>query len=171
MTSPHKNFPKDTEFSLLRTLGRFTGYFLLVLIMGTAISYCIIGNNFLIGSIICGVICYSAGALALVATWFVRRRYGIGLIDMLVAMIIRTGIPMVGALVIFALLDNNILNKAILSLAGYYLALFPFEVRSSMPRKKTRDSDQNKMVPHNKQDKQDNTLSHDTSVSQDETNL
>ncbi|MDD3586566.1 MAG: hypothetical protein PHQ75_05245 [Thermoguttaceae bacterium] len=112
-----------------------------------------------------------AGALALITTWFVRRRYGIGLIDMLVAMIIRTGIPMVGALVIFTLLDNNILNKAILSLAGYYLALFPFEVRASIPRKKTRDLDQNKMVPHNKQDKQDNTFSHDTSVSQDETNL
>ncbi|MDO5566115.1 MAG: hypothetical protein Q4G59_05615 [Planctomycetia bacterium] len=81
------------------------------------------------------------------ATWMMRRRNGIGLADTLVAGAIRTGIPLIGALVIFALLDNNILNKAILSLAGYYLALFPCEVTLSMPRNKAVQTQEDQQIP------------------------
>lgn len=140
MSSPAKKIRKDTGFSLVRALGRFTGCFLAIVIIGSIIYYCVYGNIFLIGSVICGLTCYVAGMLALITTWLTRRRYGIGLSDTLVAAGVRTGIPMIGALVIFALLDNNILNKAILSLAGYYLALFPFEVTLSVPRGTTQAS-------------------------------
>lgn len=55
------------------------------------------------------------------------------MVDFAVSMAIRTGIPLVAALVFFLAFDNIIFNVTVLTMVVFYLAMLPFEVWVMLP--------------------------------------
>ena len=137
---PEAQKPHETGFELRSVLVKLTLYFIVLLIVGTLACYYLLDVQTLapakrvMYSVLCGSICFFSCFFAVVVSYYWRKSYGMGQTDVLLATAIRTGIPLVGALVFFAILDNNILNGVLLTLAGYYILMFAFEVKLTLPR-------------------------------------
>lgn len=125
----------QTGFVLSRAMVLFTSFFVPILFVGTIVSYYLPRNpNGVMISLICGGICYSSCAIALSVTYWYQSRYGMSQADILLGTFLRTGIPAVAALVLFGAFDNNISNRAILTLTTYYLLALACEAMLTIPR-------------------------------------
>ena len=85
--------------------------------------------------------------------WF-RGKYGV-LADYAITMGVRTGVPLLAVLVFFLSFDNILSKRCVLTLALFYLFLFPAEVWTSLPRPRVQ-TDQREIPPQEQTDKQEN---------------
>ena len=85
--------------------------------------------------------------------WF-RGKYGV-LADYAITMGVRTGVPLLAALVFFLSFDNILSKRCVLTLALFYLFLFPAEVWTSLPRPRVQ-TDQRENSPQEQTAKEEN---------------
>ena len=76
-----------------------------------------------------------SGSGVIFCAFYCKKKYG-ALVEMLVSSAIRSGIPLLAALVFYFTMDKMILRAAILTLAAFYVLTLPFVVWVTLPRRR-----------------------------------
>lgn len=122
-----------SRFSFRVTLFLFLVWFLIVFLAVLGGGTLFFPAYFPKTAFCAGAAAFLAGIIQIIVSWYIRLKYGV-LVDFLVGMFARTGIPLIAALVFFLLFDNILFKYSVLTLAVFYLLLMPFEVWLSFPR-------------------------------------
>lgn len=80
-----------------------------------------------------GSVSFFSGFILIFVVFYCKKKYG-ALIEFAVSTFVRTGIPLIAALVFFLTFDKILFNFTVLTLALFYLLLIPFEVWVLLPR-------------------------------------
>ena len=75
-----------------------------------------------------------SGSGVIFCAFYCKKKYG-ALVEMLLSSALRTGIPLLVALVFYFTMDKMILRSAILTLAAFYVLTLPFVVWVTLPRR------------------------------------
>lgn len=110
------------------TVALFTLIWVPVLGLGTWLCREVLGPEYVKISIISGGIVYFACFLSITVSYWARKRYGRGLIEVLLAGGLRAGIPAGAVLVFFSVLDKILFYKTVFIVFGYYVVILVFEV-------------------------------------------
>lgn len=89
--------------------------------------------------IVAAVFVVLGGLLHCVNIW-ICGKYSI-LAEYAVKMSVRTGIPLLATLVFFLSFDNILFKRSVLTLALFYLVLFPTEVWATLPRSERKSEE------------------------------
>ncbi|MGI5831386.1 MAG: hypothetical protein ACOX6D_02470 [Thermoguttaceae bacterium] len=79
-----------------------------------------------------GGVVFTAGNLAICCAFYCKKKYG-ALVELLVSLAVRTGLPLAVALVLCCTMDKILGRAVILTLAAFYVLTLPFEVWVTLP--------------------------------------